>query len=118
MIHAVLVLRDRRPPIDPDHPLGDTVETFVRLEDAERFVDEVRSDDPELAGYLRVEERELEVGGRGLGVRSSFMHVRCSGRCRPCSSGGLSDRQERVAKLAAPTSAARRLRGVRFGLWG
>jgi hypothetical protein len=43
----------------PDHPLGDAVETFVRREDAERFVDEVRSDNRELASYLRIEEREL-----------------------------------------------------------
>jgi hypothetical protein len=47
----------------PDHPLGDAVETFVRREDAERFVDEVRSDDRELASYLRIEEREPEAGG-------------------------------------------------------
>jgi hypothetical protein len=48
----------------PDHPLGDAIETFVRREDAERFVEEVRGDDPELASYLRIEERELEAGGR------------------------------------------------------
>ena len=48
----------------PNHPLGDAVETFVRREDAERFVEEVRGGDPELAGYLRIEERELETGGR------------------------------------------------------
>jgi hypothetical protein len=31
---------------------------------AERFIAEVRRDDfPELAGYLRIEERELEAGG-------------------------------------------------------
>jgi hypothetical protein len=29
----------------------------------QRFVEEVRGDDPELAGYLRIEERELEAGG-------------------------------------------------------
>jgi hypothetical protein len=33
-------------------------------EDAERFLEEVRGDDPELASYLRIEERELEAGGR------------------------------------------------------
>ncbi len=44
-------------------PLGDSLETFVRREDAERFIEEVRGDDPELAGYLRIEERELEAGG-------------------------------------------------------
>ena len=33
-------------------------------EDTERFTEEVRGDDPELASYLRIEERELEAGGR------------------------------------------------------
>ena len=37
--------------------------TFLLREDAERFIEEVRGNDPELAGYLRLEERELEVGG-------------------------------------------------------
>jgi len=31
-------------------------------EDAERFIEEVRGDDPELAAKLRIEERELEAG--------------------------------------------------------
>ncbi len=39
-----------------DNPLGDAVETFIRREDAERFIEEVRGDDPELASYLRIEE--------------------------------------------------------------
>jgi hypothetical protein len=47
-----------------DHPLGDAVDTFIRREDAERFIEEVRHDDPGLASYLRIEERELEAGGR------------------------------------------------------
>jgi hypothetical protein len=33
-----------------------------RREDAERFIEEVLCDDPELASYLRIEERELEAG--------------------------------------------------------
>jgi hypothetical protein len=41
---------------------GTTV--FVRREDGERFIEEVRSDDPELAKHLRIEERELQTGGR------------------------------------------------------
>jgi hypothetical protein len=45
-------------------PLDGALETFIRREDAERFIEEVRSDDPELASYLRIEERELEAGGR------------------------------------------------------
>jgi hypothetical protein len=32
-------------------------------EDAERFVEEVRGDDPEVAAKLRIEEREFETGG-------------------------------------------------------
>jgi hypothetical protein len=42
--------------------LGDALEAFVRREDAQRFVDEVRSDEPALAAKLWVEERELEAG--------------------------------------------------------
>jgi hypothetical protein len=56
-------LRDRRTPLELRSPLGDAIETFIRREDAERFVGEVRGDDPELASYLRIEERGLEVGG-------------------------------------------------------
>jgi hypothetical protein len=46
------------------HLLGDSIDVFVRREAAERFIDDVRGDDPELAKPLRIEERELEVGGR------------------------------------------------------
>jgi hypothetical protein len=49
--------------LSPDFPLGDSLEVFVRREDAERFIAEVRGDDPELAAKLRIEERELEAGG-------------------------------------------------------
>ena len=35
----------------------------MRREDAERFIEEIRGDEPELATYLWIEERELEVGG-------------------------------------------------------
>jgi hypothetical protein len=45
-------------------PLGDAVEVFVRRENAERFVEEVRGDDPALAGFLRIKKRELEAGER------------------------------------------------------
>jgi hypothetical protein len=38
----------------------------VRREDAERFIDEVRKDEPDLARYLHIEERELEAGGHAL----------------------------------------------------
>jgi hypothetical protein len=44
-------------------------ETFIRREDAERFIEEVRGDDPELASYPRIEDasylrvEEQEFGG-------------------------------------------------------
>ena len=37
---------------------------FIRREDAKRFVEEVRGDDPEVAAKLRIEERDLEKAGR------------------------------------------------------
>jgi hypothetical protein len=45
------------------HLLGNSIEVFVRREDAERFIAEIRRDDPELAKPLRIEERELEMSG-------------------------------------------------------
>jgi hypothetical protein len=56
----VYVIRDVRCSLD--HPLGDAVDVLVRREDAERFLDEVRKDDPELVQHLRIVERELEAG--------------------------------------------------------
>jgi hypothetical protein len=47
----------------PDFPLGDAIETFIRRADAERFIEEVRGDDPEMAAKLRIEERAIEAGG-------------------------------------------------------
>jgi len=35
------------------------VEVVIGLGDAERFIEEARGDDLELASYLRIEEREL-----------------------------------------------------------
>ena len=59
----------------PDNPLGDAVETYIRLKDAEHFIEEVRDDDPELASYLRIEERELEAGGLENGDASQHGHL-------------------------------------------
>ena len=44
-------------------PLGDSIDTFLRREDAEPFVARVKRDDPQLASHLRVVGRELEAGG-------------------------------------------------------
>lgn len=43
-----------------DQPFGEA--TFARREDAERFIEDIRRTDPELAGDLRIEERELDGG--------------------------------------------------------
>jgi len=43
--------------LSPEFPLGDALETFVRREDAERFIEEVRGDEPEMAARPRIEER-------------------------------------------------------------
>jgi hypothetical protein len=49
------------PTTSPNHPFGR--ETFTRREDAERFIEDVRGDAPEVAAKLRIEKRELQAGG-------------------------------------------------------
>jgi hypothetical protein len=49
VVYAIVAVR-----ATPRHRLGDAIETFVRREDAEPFIAEVRGDDPELASYLRI----------------------------------------------------------------
>ena len=49
--------------LSPEFWLGDSLEVFIRREDAERFIKEVRGDDPEVAAKRRIEERELKAGG-------------------------------------------------------
>jgi hypothetical protein len=44
LVYAIVDLRSSL-----DDPLGDAVETFIRREAAEHFIQEVRGDDPELA---------------------------------------------------------------------
>ena len=55
--------------ISPTSPLGDAVDVFLWREDAQRFIEEIAGDDPELAELLRIEERELEVGSRCSGAK-------------------------------------------------
>lgn len=44
-------------------PRGAELGTFIRKEDAERLIEEVGGDEPEIAVKLRIEEHELEAGG-------------------------------------------------------
>jgi hypothetical protein len=46
----------------PDHPLGPAVEVFIRSEGADRFIEDVHEDEPELPARLRIELTELESG--------------------------------------------------------
>jgi hypothetical protein len=46
---AVIVYAVVDDALSPDFPLGVELEVFVRREDAERFIEEVRADEPELA---------------------------------------------------------------------
>ena len=55
--------------IPPTSPLGDAIDVFLRREDAQRFIEEIDGDDPELAELLRIEERELKAGSRYSGVK-------------------------------------------------
>jgi hypothetical protein len=55
-------LRDLDVRSSPDRPLGDAIETFIRPEDAGRFVEEVRGDDSDGAGYLRKKDAKREAG--------------------------------------------------------
>jgi hypothetical protein len=57
-VYAIIDVRS-----SPNHPLSDAIETFIRREDAERFIEEVRGDDAERASYPRIEARELQTGG-------------------------------------------------------
>jgi hypothetical protein len=46
------------------------VETFLRREDAERFVEQVHGEESELAVHLRIEQPELDgLGGVNQGYR-------------------------------------------------
>ena len=59
--------------LSPDFPLGVELEVFIRREDAERFIEEVRGDDPEMSS--RVTEPQAEVRRRGASARSRRSHV-------------------------------------------
>jgi hypothetical protein len=47
--------------LSSDFPLGDSLEIFTRREHAERFVEEVRGDDPEVAA--RTQDRGARARG-------------------------------------------------------
>ena len=60
-VRVYVILDDRT---SLEHPLGEAVDVLLTREDASRFIEEVRGDDPELASYPRIKERELKAGGQ------------------------------------------------------
>jgi hypothetical protein len=52
-VSAVIVYGVVDDALSPGFSLGDSLEVLVRREDAERFIEEVRGDDPEMAAKLR-----------------------------------------------------------------
>ena len=50
------------PATSPNCPFGR--ETFIRREDAERFIEELRREEPELARSLRIEQHEVRRAAR------------------------------------------------------
>jgi hypothetical protein len=97
--------------LSPDFPLGDALEVFVCREDAERFVEKIRGDDPELASYLRIEEREiLQPADRGAGARGGWEKLapgQAAGTASRALVVNLACRPPRglAAPLSPPTSA-------------
>jgi hypothetical protein len=49
--------------LSPDFPLGDSLEVFIRREDAERSSTRCAGTIPRVAAKLRIEERELDARG-------------------------------------------------------
>ena len=60
--HIVIVYAVVDDALSPHFPLGVELEVFIRREDAERCIEEVRGDEPDVAANLRIEEREQEPG--------------------------------------------------------
>jgi hypothetical protein len=63
MVRRGSTVRVRQRACEKARKCGPFLSWFVRREDAERFIEEARSDGPEVAAKLRIEERELEAGG-------------------------------------------------------
>ena len=104
LVYAVLVDDDTR-----------AVELFVRREDAEAFMEDVRADDEELTGTLRLEPVELDAQFEGVepnpacdrGVKlpreeKAIVELRAAATWRPSS------RTRRNASASRSASSSRR----------
>ena len=73
------------------HPYHRSSELQTSRKDAERFIEEVRGDDPEVAANLRIEERELEAGGGAAAAQGQFFFNHALRRFSAASFSGASD---------------------------
>ena len=67
-------------------PRASSSRCFSRREDAERFLEEVLGDEPEMAAMLRIEEREFErrlSAGNRTNARLSYRHEQFARRASP-----------------------------------
>ena len=98
--------------LSPDFPLGVELEVFVRREDAGRFIEEVRGDEPRVTAKLRIEERKLEAGGRANQVGAQFsprqvrMPVWMATMATIRATSGSAHQSPRTAFAARPTRIA------------
>ena len=67
--------------------------------DAERFIEDVLGDEPELAKELRIEEREIEAGGRA-GERGALS----ASRRKDLRAGRRRGKRDRPARLSLQVS--------------
>jgi hypothetical protein len=51
IVSSVIVYAVIDDSLSPNFPLGDAIDTFIRREDAECFIEEIRGDDPEARSF-------------------------------------------------------------------
>ena len=92
--------------LSPDFPLGVELEVFIRREDAVRFIEEARGDDPDVGAKLRIDERGLEVTP-ATATRSSMARLTqlppvSAWRAKTIRGGGLLSAAPRMVSAACP----------------
>ena len=107
LVHRVQVYEVIDDTLSPDFPLGDALEVYVRREDAERFLEEVRGDEPE--GSLRIFGSRSASSRRagGLQRRSRPGQVGLIRRMRPESSRSQTHPKPTESRTGLPPTGRR-----------
>lgn len=99
--------------LSPTFPLGDALEVYLRREDAEGFIEEIRGDEPELAETLRIEARQLRAGELAWSCWSALLTTslttRVSDRARSRPRTAWLSNGRRWDRTTDPRVRARRL---------